>query len=383
MTLLVSAALTAMSCGYRVLPDRFGVYIWGALPPVANPLAAASQDAQYLGVHVVRVCLSPYWDPQPSSGDRFLPLDQKMWRADYREILSSFPVVMITAYDMATYDARYRDRNGFVTNAKWTAALDSVRDEFRRFTFELSKLPNTFIISNWEAENDATDDQWADYMDYLQARLDGIAWGRRKAREAGHPGTVLSAVEFTHVKPGWSDPRLGAPPRKACGLDAALNLRGVDFLSYSAWESIYYTSNPRYTPEQLHNAFSTIWADCQQHLQRCRLIVGEAGYLRDSDPDNSNLGAIFAECLRSGADYIVNWAAYDQPGQVDSYGLNVDESKFGKFDLARHLTSQGTFFRDFINHGMSSSSTRAFWTIPLHGRVLAFLRGTGLLTRQP
>ena len=237
-------ALALSSCASpKGIPDRVGVYIWGALPNGGDPLHAAIEDAKSLGAHVVRTAIGPYWDPRPDA-DPLATLDCKVRRPDYQEILKSFPVVILTAYDLASYDPatkapRYRNPN---TPAS-PEMLAGVREEYRRFTTELAKNPGVFVISNWEAENDATDEQWPDYLRYLQARLDGIVSGRREVRIAGYPGRVMTAVEFTHVNAGYTyhlDPR---PPRKACGLDAALALQGVDYLSYSAWESILHTED--------------------------------------------------------------------------------------------------------------------------------------------
>src|SRR5581483_3191064 len=133
------------------------------------------------------------------------------------------------------------------------------------------------------------DATWDTYLLYLQARLDGIAAGRRQALRLGFPAHVFSAVEFMHVRPGWTDPRMAALPRRNSGLDAALHLVGVDYLSYSAWDSIYHTPNRSYTPARLREAFAGIREQCLQSGNPCQLIVGEAGYLRDYDTDDGNL----------------------------------------------------------------------------------------------
>jgi hypothetical protein len=340
----LSMALVLSSCAVpKPIPDRVGIYLWGALPLGPDPLLVAADDARTLGTHVVRICLSPYWDPRPNSPDRLLPLDQKVQRSDYQAVLKEFPAVMITAYDAASYRKR-----ATTSDADWEAMIAGVREEFRRFTVELAKLPNVYIVSNWEAENDVPDDQWPDYLAYLQARLDGIVAGRREARQAGEPGRVLTAVEFTHVNPGFTYVFDPTPPRKACGLDAAMLLTGVDFLSYSSWESVVHTDDRTYTVAKLRGAFGVIRQKCATSRRQCRLIVGEIGYLRDHDPDNWNLNMLLSESLNAGAEYTFNWVAYDQPGQTDPFGFNADQSLFGKFTLARQLTPQGAFFLRFL-----------------------------------
>jgi hypothetical protein len=321
---LLLASLTSRSDIGRA--NRIGIYIWGALPSAADPLVVAAEDARSLGVRVVRTCISPYWDPRPNAPDRLARLGQKVLRSDYQGVLKCFPVVMLTAYDAASYDARYRGRKGLASDDAWRAMLAEVREEFRRFTLELSKLPNTYIITNWEAENDGTPERWDDYLAYLQARLDGIAAGRREAQAARYPAHIFTAVEFTHVRSGYADPRTPAAVVTASGLDAALALGGVDYLSYSAWESVFHTADRTYTVAKLREAFGVIGTKRRARSSRCRLIVGEVGYLRDYDPDNWNLDMILTECLRS---------------------------QFGKFDLSRKITSQGAFFRGLLQGAAS------------------------------
>src|SRR5262249_17526566 len=143
-----------------------------------------------------------------------------------------------------------------------------------------------------------------------------------------------------HLDPG--------PPRKSCGLDSALALRGVDYLSYSAWESIIHTEDRKYTVSKLRDAFGVVRDKCRAASNPCRLIVGEAGYLRNHDSDHWNLDMILSESLRAGAEYVINWVEYDEPGKVDAYGYNVDISQFGDFDITRKITPQGVFLRSYL-----------------------------------
>jgi hypothetical protein len=342
---MIVLALTSSCGGGHVLPEtRIGIYAWGVLPKTPDPLVSAVEDAQRLGITVFRTCISPYWDPRPDAADRLAPLDQKIRRADYQRVLASFPVVILTSYDAASFNARYRNRASFGSDERWNAMLRAVHEEFRRFAIELGKGANTIIVSSWESENDAfLDAQWPDYLLYLQARSDGIVDGRREAKAAGHPAKVFTAIEFAHVTVGFADPRSNKPARSICGLDAAVALHGVDFASYSAWENLYYTGDPRYTETKLRASFSIIRQKCRP--PGCRFLIGEIGYLRNYDPKNAIFQAILEESLRAGAAYVVDWSEYDQPGQVDRYGFGVDQSKFGAYDIDRKLTAQGECLR--------------------------------------
>ena len=130
---------------------------------------------------------------------------------------------MLTAYDAASSE-RY----------KWVlldaAHLAATTDEFRRFTLELAKTPGRKIISNWEFENDCPPDRWAGCIAYYQARLDGILNGRAEAKALGYPGDIKTAFEFTIV-PGFAGRPSGL-------VEAATKLKGIDYISYSAWWSI-------------------------------------------------------------------------------------------------------------------------------------------------
>ena len=147
MLLLGSSAGAASPAEYR---ERVGVYVWGQL---RGGLEEAAADLQRVGAdHVTRVYIGPgkLWDPS-GTPDK-LPLDVKARRADYHAFLAAFPVVMLTAYDSASFE---QYKNGRL-DAQHLAAT---KDEFRRFALELAKTPGRKIVSNWEFENDCRTEQ--------------------------------------------------------------------------------------------------------------------------------------------------------------------------------------------------------------------------------
>jgi|GEM_PF-2454427 len=319
-----SAALHAATpAEYR---QKVGVYVWGR---VASGLAGAAADVKRLGAdQVVRVFIGPgaQWDPPGQPANE--PLDVKLQRLDYREFIDSFPVVMITAYDVASF-ARYKE-----------APLDQetltrTRDEFRRFTVELSRHPGRRILSNWEFENDCLPDNWAGCIEYYQARLDGIRQGRSEANALGYPGEILTAFEFT-ILPDFGGKRSGL-------VDAAPQLKGVDMLSYSAWWSIGHDLTAGLMHESFKEALRRIRATADERGLARRIIIGEFGEYWDAHPNAERLKAVADACIYRGVEYLFNWVLYDQPGQKDEWGR--DASHFGKYRLDGALTPQGEAFR--------------------------------------
>jgi hypothetical protein len=307
--------------------QKVGVYVWGKL---GGTLPDAVNDIKRLGADgVVRIYIGPTWNP--SGKDDHSPLDVKVRRADYRAFLATFPVVVLTAYDSASFE-RY----------KWghldAEHLAATKDEFRRFALELARTPGRKIVSNWEFENDCHADQWEACAEYYQARLDGIQQARQQAKTLGYPGEILTAFEFL-ILPGYIGRRSGL-------VEVGPGLKGVDFWSYSSWASI----GSNYDAPTMYNSFT--W--CVHLLRELaaqkkltpRLIIGEFGEYWDLHPAAERMKAVVDASLASGVEYLFDWVLYDQPGNKDDHGR--DASHFGKYDLTRTLTPQGEAFRSWF-----------------------------------
>lgn len=336
------------------IKGKLGIYVWGELAKSADPLFAAIEDVKSMGAdQVVRTSISPYWDPRVATAgeSQFLPLYQKMHRADYWEFFNSFPVVMITAYDAASYPTRYRLAE---ENAGRQLMLREVSREFQLFAYNLAcEIPNgTFIISNWEAENDvtvATEEAWNRYLEYIQARLNGVIAGREEAESSGCSGRVYNAFEFVDIKAlgGEWDQQTS----KFSGTTFAPRFRGLDFLSYSSWNSIGYMHPPDYVRASFTEAIRNIRSFAREHGITDKLIIGEFGELWDLYPnsENSRLETIVETSLAEGVEYLFNWVAYDQPGNGVMVGDKwYDQSHFGKLYQNRELTLQGESFRNLL-----------------------------------
>jgi hypothetical protein len=324
--LLVVCGLHAASpADYR---QRVGVYVWGK---TGGGLEAAAADLKRLGAdRVVRVYIGPNasWDPQPNDDS---PLDVKVRRADYRAFLASFPVVMLTAYDSASFE-KY----------KWGSLdrqrLAATKDEFRRLTLELAKTPGRKIISNWEFENDCHADQWTACGEYYQARLDGIIQGRKEAKALGAPGEILTAFEFL-VVPGFQG--------KPSGLvEVGAKLKGVDFFSYSSWWSIAWDHDAAAVYKDFAYLAHLLRDFTAERKAPAHWIIGEFGEYWDQHPKAERMKALMDASLDNGFDYLFDWVLYDQPGSKDDHGR--DASHFGKYTLDRMLTPQGKAFQSWF-----------------------------------
>jgi hypothetical protein len=327
LVLLVSNAGAATPTEYR---ERVGVYVWGQL---RGGLEQAARDLKQVGAdQVTRVYIGPakLWDPSGGADDS--PLDVKARRADYRAFLAAFAVVMLTAYDSASFEQYKKGR----LDAQHLAAT---KDEFRRFALELAKTPGRKIISNWEFENDCRTEQWAACREYYQARLAGIRQGREEARKLGYPGEILTAFEFTIV-PGYEG--------KPSGLVAVgAKLEGVDFFSYSSWASIGWDSDAPAIYKSFEWGAHILHEFASKNRLNQRLIIGEFGEYWDQHAGAERMRALMDASLDNGFEYLFDWVLYDQPGNRDDHGR--DASHFGKFTLDGMLTPQGRAFLSWFS----------------------------------
>ncbi len=159
--------------------------------------------------------------------------------------------------------------------------------------------------------------------------------GRAEAKALGYPGEIKTAFEFTIV-PGFAGRPSGL-------VEAATKLKGIDYISYSAWWSIAWDASETkvradfdYLVKLLRNFVTA--KDLTQ-----RLIIGEFGEYWNMHPSGARMKALADACLDDGVDYLFDWTLYEQPGKKDEWGR--DASHFGKYSLDRMLTPQGVAFR--------------------------------------
>lgn len=357
-----AAAATAAEMRQRV-----GIYIWGRVPD----LATAASDAQRLGANqAIRAFIGPWSDTPPYTTD-LRSLRQKLTLPGYQTLFTKFHVIMLTAYDSASYAKEYGSsyrpppeakRNQHHPSAPSLKVVEDLRsmppqqaqqllrkvhDEFREFSFDISKLDRTFIISNWESENDVPDPSlWPWFAIYLQARLDGIIEGREQARARGFPARVFTAFEFTIV-PGFQGKQSGL-------VEIGAKLRGLDYVSYSAWHSIGAGFGAHKMKSSFAYAMQLIRGFCNQSGITQRIVIGEFGEYWTDHPSTERLKAIIDAAIEGGVEYLFNWVLYEQPGEKDEQGR--DASHFGKFYLNHKLTPQGRAFRKLLLEESPSGS---------------------------
>jgi len=309
--------------------QKVGVYVWGKL---GNDLETAATDVKRLGAdRAVRVYIGPAasWDPSGKNDNS--PLDVKVRRSDYHNFLAAFPVVMLTAYDTASFDKYKKERLD-------AGHLAATREEFRRFTIELAKMPGRKIIANWEFENDCRVEHWTACTEYYQARLDGIRQGRKEAASRGYPGEILSAFEFIIV-PGYTGKRSGL-------VDVGARLQGVDFFSYSSWASIGWDFDAPTMYKSFEWGAHILREFAVQKKLATRFIIGEFGEYWNLHPTSERMKALVDASIANGVEYLFDWVLYDQPGNQDDHGR--DASHFGKYGLDRMLTPQGKAFQSWF-----------------------------------
>ncbi len=341
---------------------RVGVYGWGAMPTTfGDPLVKWVSDMQSLGTETVRVALTRYWDPRGST-DR-IPIDQLARRPDYAALFGSpgFNTILITAYPLAMDNP--------ATGAPIYRSRSLTADELLAVHREMSAVTSylrqtypgkTFIFSGWESEHDAfTAEMWPAFLAYTQEWINGIREGAAAADAERIAGAAYTMFEFVNLDDatGRDAAAAGAQVAPFSGLLRALPvLRGVDFWSYSSWNSMRYVDQTGvYNRRLYHQAFAEIRAACLQAAQDCsnRIVIGEIGYLRNYDsPDATVLAAMIETCLEEGARYVINWVAYDQnaPGEVPPGG--PDLSQYGKFTLDGAITSQGQAMQHWYSAGL-------------------------------
>jgi len=366
--ILLCARSSALRCATAGdIRQRVGIYIWGRVPD----LPGAVLDAKRLGAdQVVRTFIGP-WSDNPPFGTDLRPLREKALSPDYQSVFRNFRVVMLTAYDSVSYQREYgaipsepgraarlgKDRELFHHHPAHPSAelarelmvlpptdaqklLDTIRQEFRDFAFELSKTDRTFIISNWEAENDVPDTHdWPALTRYLQARIDGMIAGRQQAQQMGYPARIFTAFEFTII------PQFRG--RESGLANMGSKLRGLDYLSYSSWWSIGSGFNPPEMGNSFRSAIESIRGFAKQAGLPQRIIIGEFGEYWNEHRSAERLRAIVDSSLAGGVEYLFNWVLYEQPGDRDDH--DRDTSHFGKFFLNHKFTPQGQAMREWFS----------------------------------
>jgi hypothetical protein len=298
---LSNAAVVRLGGEVTALPSSFAPYYWGGFQPpaaVTNSLAAgveqlagdARRGTTGAGFASVRIRLQPGVrlggtdglgiDPAsalaqcPSSLPRFLGCGIQM--TEYQRALAKLPIatparpiyVMMTVYDAASVGPFFGDWR--ITDAAWMSDPThqaNVRAEYEELAYELYRSQvgtgRTFIVANWESDNQIYCGSMNDYAAsngascpgaagptgyfaafkiWMQLRKQGIAAGLARATADGYtagssprpanPAIVADGIEFNSFRILHDH----VPSLPDTLHDIIADVKPA-YASYSAWES--------------------------------------------------------------------------------------------------------------------------------------------------
>lgn len=342
-----------------------GPYFWtGSVAGVANSsiMAEGLKLAKSLGASVIRIAMSARSDEDYEGGSCIpnFTLTSLAERPDYKAILSDpqFSTVIITAYDGVTFGdcatKSYLDPNFYTA-----ANTQKIEQEYTDFANYLKQFNKTFIISNWEGDNDAyCNDAYdatssscpgaasnlAGLQKWFQARYIGI--------HASGAGNVASAIEFNIVT------SLKSKNLPSVLYDVIPNVSADDYL-YSSYESINVSA------DQFSKDIDTIRTKISGPL-----IIGEVGFqvgdFGDATTTAERLQQMLAVAGSKGVSDSIIWNLLDNP------------PGFGLYDSSGNLTTSGVMVKDLIgNIPFGASPTSTPTGVPVIAGVQGFNPTTG------
>lgn len=365
ITLAVLVALFISSCGQVQPPppappappapkpaSRLGIYHWGGV--AAHGITEGVQRAVAMNAKVVRVTISPNYRTDYNVGigcedNYYLP--RMLDKPDVHDAVfyPGLEAVLITAYDSSFKDClvhNYFDPDWYTPSNH--AAMVA---EYAAFTEALLRgavgLNRTFVLLNWEGDNAVycggsyafslseefranclAQYQQAYHNDSPAETLRGMNLWMRARHEGVRDGAARAGVTDSTVLTGLEIS--GTRHLRAAGfptvLDAAIPGAPIDYVSYSAYESI-----------NMDNPGAQLTADLLDiELQSGkRVLVGEFGYNRTSwgeDVALAKTAEVVDAALASNAKWIIYWNLYDQ-----------EHEQLGLYDSAKQITSIGSF----------------------------------------
>jgi hypothetical protein len=317
-----------------------GPYFWaGSVNGVANSSIMAKGDtlADALGAKVIRIFMSPRSDTDYQGGSCIpnFTLANLAKRSDFNKILSDpqFTTVIITAYDGVSFGdcqtKSYLDQN-FYTPAN----TQKIEQEYTDLANYLKQFNKTFIIDNWEGDNDAycseayavatgnatcpgAPNALAGLQKWFQARYVGI--------HASGAGNVFAAIEFNIVR------ALMNAHLPSVLYNVIPNV-SADYYSYSSYESIN-VSSTRFGAD-----IDTIRAA----TNNAPLIIGEIGFkvgdFGDAAATAGRLGQMLGVVQEKNVPYAIVWNLLDSPPGM------------GIYDSSGNITASGQTVKNLIGN---------------------------------
>ncbi len=332
------------------LGDNIGAYFWAGKFDAGNKdfLSTGDKLLKDVGTRNIRITMTPSSDADYNVGGCISSFSLKNLasRQDFNSILSdpSYKTVMITAIDGTSF--QNCSNKSYLNPSFYTQGnTQRIQQEYRDFASYLAKFSDkTFIISNWEGDNDvycgaaygATVASCPDYAGrlggfkkWIEVRTSGI--------KASGASNVFSAVEFNIVN------NLKSRNLPSVLYDVIPELN-VDYFSYSSYESI----NALYNGDdgsQLKKDVATIRGVLSSAGQDPNnLVIGEYGFDRGGREEIKNKLATVTQIIGElGIKYGFVWNLLDAGGQ------------FGLYDSSATLTPAGQYFCEIWNGDACSS----------------------------
>jgi hypothetical protein len=259
-------------------------------------------------------------------------------RPDYNAILSDpqFSTVIITAYDGVSFGdcstKSYLDPNFYTA-----ANTQKIEQEYTDLANYLKQFNKSFVISNWESDNDAycnnaygatstscpmAVSNLAGLQKWFQARYIGI--------HAAGASNVASAIEFNNVG------SLQNQNLPSVLYNVIPNVSADDYL-YSSYESINVST------DQFAKDIDTIRTKINGPL-----IIGELGFrvgdFGDATATANRLQQMLAVAASKGVSDSIIWNLLDSP------------PGFGLYDSSANITTSGVMIKDLIGNITPTSS---------------------------
>lgn len=328
-----------------------GVYHFQSESTSSTVLRNGADLAKSTGFNIIRIGLGPKSYYNQGGFDTNFDLPTAATNSDYAYVFSKFDTIAITAYDGASwpleYSKMYLDKD-FMSNP---TNIQNIQDEYYDLAKYLYTTYNgqgkTFVLLNWESDNDIYCGQsynyalyqgtrdWCDGLysggsygssqspadsigamkKWMTARQNGIDLAKTWANGQGITGVeVLNGVEFNIVHALYDNGFQSI----LYDLSASADL---DYNAYSSYESI----NKADPYAELLNDISLIGSITNSN----NIIVGEYAY---PDSDQSKLNIVINAIRDSDADYGFYWQLIDTTGYSSGlYDANLNSKPLQSF----------------------------------------------------
>jgi hypothetical protein len=320
-----------------------GVYIWGGNytgAPAGSLLSTSVALAAQNGFHVVRITLDPRYNMDYNISSACYPnftLEGLASSPQYKTAFGTpgIDTFMLTAYDGASFGDCVTKKY-LSLSALTPDLLSAIQTEYENLGLYLYRTyqgtGKTFIISNWESDNDAycgssynyltsstfqttcnanyssayggntgPRDTMAALTKWFTARQAGITAARVQAASEGDTDVaVYQAPEFNSVnalqEAGYPSVLYNVLPNVSS-----------DYISYSSYESI--NKNP--------STLVTDLATIHQVAGPTQVIIGEFGFDSAAYGDAgvaTKMAGVVSDMQDSSVPYGIAWQMFDQPG---------------------------------------------------------------------